>query len=139
MKIFYSEEINKVKKIKQFIRFAIVGCSNTIISLVTYYVLIYFDIHYIVAYTAGFLLSVCNAFFWNNRYVFQNKEENSILRAFYKVFLSYGLSYVFSLLLMSVLVEVLHIQEYVAPILKMCITIPLNFLLNKLWAFRDKT
>ena len=128
-----------MKKTNQFIRFAIVGCSNTVISLVTYYVLIYFNMCYIIAYTTGFLFSVCNAFFWNNRYVFKNKEEDNTLHAFYKVFLSYGLSYIFSLLMMGILVEVLHIQEYIAPILKMCITIPLNFLMNKLWVFRDKT
>lgn len=128
-----------MKKLNQFIKFAIVGCSNTIISLATYYVLIFFGVYYIVAYTAGFLLSVCNAFFWNNKYVFKNKEEDSNLRVFYKVFLSYGISYLLSLLLMGILVEVLHIHEYIAPILKMCITIPLNFFMNKIWAFRDKT
>ena len=91
-----------------------------------------------LAYTLGFLISVCNAFFWNNKYVFVNKKESSIFRAFVKVFASYGFSFLLSIFLMSLLVEVWNISSLVAPILKMLVTIPLNFALNKIWAFKDR-
>lgn len=124
--------------IGQFIKFAIVGCSNTIINLTVYYLCLYFGLHYILAYTIGFLISVCNAFYWNNKYVFKDKQENNLVKAFFKVLASYGLSFFISIILMGILVDKLGISTYIAPLLKMAITIPMNFVLNKVWAFKDK-
>ncbi|MBD5524304.1 MAG: GtrA family protein [Lachnospiraceae bacterium] len=126
------------EKFGQFIKFAIVGCSNTIINLAVYYLCIFLGVNYLLAYTLGFLISVCNAFFWNNKYVFVNKKETSIFKAFVKVFASYGFSFLLSIVLMSLLVEVCSISSLIAPILKMVVTIPLNFVLNKIWAFKDR-
>lgn len=126
------------KRFGQFVKFAIVGCSNTVINLAVYYFCLFLGINYLIAYTLGFLISVCNAFFWNNKYVFVNKQETSIVKAFIKVFASYGLSFLLSLVLMTLLVEILHISSLFAPILKMIVTIPLNFILNKRWAFKDR-
>ncbi len=126
------------KMFGQFIKFSIVGVSNTVISLAVYYICIFLGLHYMLAYTLGFLLSVCNAFFWNNRYVFTNKQEKSIVRAFLKVLTSYGFSFLLSLVLMGLLVDILKIPQVIAPLLKMIVTIPINFVLNKVWAFKDK-
>ena len=124
---------------EQLIKFAIVGCSNTVISLLVYYVMhTFFGIHYMIAYTGGFIISVCNAFFWNNRYVFREKEENSLIRAFIKLVSSYGLSFLLSVLLISVMVEFIGIPSVIAPILKLFVTIPFNYILNKVWVFKDK-
>ena len=122
----------------QFIKFGIVGCTNTVVNLAVYYLCLHLGAYYLVAYTLGFLVSVCNAFFWNNKYVFKNKQEKSLLRAFIKVLASYGVSFILSVLLMSVMVEMLKISSVIAPLLKMVITIPFNFVFNKVWAFKDK-
>lgn len=127
-----------LRKLWQFVKFGIVGCSNTLINLGVYYLCIYFGTHYILAYTCGFAVSVCNAFYWNNKYVFKEKRETSTSRAFIKVVASYGVSFLLSIVLMSLMVEKFHISSYIAPLLKMAITIPLNFALNKLWAFKEK-
>lgn len=126
-----------LSRFEQFIKFAIVGASNTIINLSVYYLCIYLGAHYLLAYTAGFIVSVCNAFFWNNRYVFKNKQEKNLVKAFIKVLTSYGFSFVLSVILMSIMVELIGIPSVVAPLLKMVITIPINFVLNKVWAFKD--
>lgn len=132
--------IEKVKKtIIQFVKFGFVGISNTAISLITYYVLVWCGLSYIIANTAGFLLSVVNAFYWNNKYVFTNKEENSLAKAFGKVFCSYLGSFCISTILITVMVEIFHISEYIAPILRLVVTVPINFVVNKLWAFRDRS
>ena len=96
-------------KIGQFIKFVIVGCSNTIINLAVYYSFLYLGCNYLIAYVCGFCISVCNAFYWNNKYVFKNKQEKSILRAFLKVFASYGTSFILSVILISGMVELLNI------------------------------
>lgn len=127
-----------LNKFGQFIKFGFVGISNTVISLAVYYLLLCFKVNYLIAYTMGFFASVCNAFYWNSKYVFKNKHEKSLLKAFIKTFVSYGVSFLLSIVLMSLLVEKFRISSVIAPLLKMVITIPLNFVLNKVWAFKDK-
>lgn len=130
--------MNLKKLVAQFMKFGLVGVSNTLISLGCYYILVYFGCHYLLANTVGFVISVCNSYFWNSRYVFKDKKERSGVRAFMKVFCSYGVSFCLSSVLMVVFVQLLGISEYLAPILRLVFTIPLNFVMNKLWAFKEK-
>ena len=58
----------------QFVKFGIVGVSNTLIHYFTYLILIALGCHYLIASVAGFLVSVVNAFYWNNKYVFTKEE-----------------------------------------------------------------
>jgi len=119
----------------QFIKFGMVGVSNTLIALCITYVLMYLNVNYIIASTAGFIVSVLNAYFWNNKYVF-NKSESGNLKPLIKTFASYGATYVLSTILLIFMVSCLEISKYIAPILNLCVTIPLNFLLSKFWTFK---
>ncbi|OYP50573.1 polysaccharide biosynthesis protein GtrA, partial [Lachnotalea glycerini] len=40
-------------------------------------------------------------------------------------------------ILLIIWVDVLHIPKLFGPIINLIITIPLNFMINKLWAFKD--
>ncbi|AGF59157.1 putative flippase GtrA [Clostridium saccharoperbutylacetonicum] len=138
MKLFSIESFRTQgfwKIIIQFIKFGIVGASNTLISLLIYYVLIYFKVNYIVANTIGFIVSVLNAYYWNNRYVFKKSNKGN-LKPMIKTFVSYGTTFVFSTILLVVMVDHLNLSNIIAPILNLIITIPLNFILNKFWAFK---
>ena len=123
----------------QFIKFGIVGLSNTFISYAMYATLTFLGIPYLLANVTGFLLSVLNAFFWNNRYVFRKSDDEtrSLWWSLAKTFLSYaGTGLVLANILLVVFVEKFGISKYIAPILMLVITIPLNFLINKFWSFR---
>lgn len=122
----------------QFFKFGIVGISNTAISLGVYYLFVWLGVHYVIANGIGFVLSVINSFFWNSKFIFKDKQEHSTWRAFLKVFASYGMSFLMSTVLITVFVEVLHISEWLAPILRLVLTVPFNFIMNKLWAFKEK-
>lgn len=127
-----------IASISQFIKFGIVGASNTIINLVVYYLLLKLNCHYIIANTCGFIISVINAYYWNRKFVFK-KETGDLkkkTREFIKVFFSYGSTFVLGTLLMVFWVDFLGLSDKIAPILNLLITIPLNFLLNKCWAMR---
>ena len=63
----------KVEGLSQFIKFGLVGLSNTAISYFTYALCIYIGLHYFIANALGFVLSVLNSFYWNNKYVFACK------------------------------------------------------------------
>lgn len=125
----------------QFVKFGLVGLSNTVISYATYYILLPFNCNKYVASVIGFVLSVVNAFYWNNSYVFkkEEKEERSTFAAFVKLFMSYaGTGLLLHNVLLWFFTSICHISDYVAPVINLFITIPLNFILNKFWAFRAK-
>ncbi len=130
----------------QFVKFGIVGLSNTVISYVLYVAgLLVFrkldilpDNGYLVAQAVAFVLSVLWSFYWNNKLVFalQEGDDRSILKAFVKTFISYSFTGLFlSSILLVVWVKVLHISEFIAPIINLLVTVPLNFVINKFWAF----
>lgn len=120
--------------IKQFLKFGIVGLSNTFISLAIYYTLVYFGLHYILSNIFAFLISVLNACYWNSKYVF-NKEGIHINRLI-KTYLSYGFTFLLSTFLLYLMIDVIGISKYIAPLINLCITVPINFLLSKFWVFR---
>lgn len=119
----------------QFLKFGLVGVSNAIVLLVVYYTLLYVNIHYIVAYVVGFTLSVLNAYFWNNRYVFK-QARSTFWRKLFKCYVSYITTFVISTLLLYLWVDIIEISDKIAPIINICITTPINFAMNKKWAFK---
>lgn len=131
---------------RQFVKFGLVGISNTVVSYVLYaFILLVFEwlhvrfsFYYLVAQLVSFVLSVLWSFYWNNRFVFalQEGEERSLGRALLKTYLVYSVTGVLlSGILLVVWIQLMGISEYLAPLLNLVITVPLNFLLNKYWAF----
>lgn len=125
------------KFVWQFVKFGLVGVSNTLINLAVYYavVLLFGVEHYILANTLGFIISVINAYIWNSKFVFQKKGRKHG-KSFIKVFVSYGSTFLLGTGFLFVLVHYWNVSEMIAPIINLLLTIPLNFLLNKFWAFK---
>ena len=123
-----------MKSIVQFIKFGIVGVSNTIIALVVYYLILWLGVPYLIANTISWIVSVFNAFYWNNRYVFINNTPWS--KALVKTYISYGASFVVGSILLIIFVEVCNISDMIAPLLTLLLTIPMNFIMNKYWTFK---
>ena len=124
--------------VQQFTKFGLVGVSNTAISLAIYYTFIVLDpALYIVGNTVGFVVSVLNAYYWNNKYVFK-KNEQGHLRTVFKTYMAYGSTFALGTVLLYVMVQMLGVSKVLAPLINLIITIPLNFLLNKFWAFKER-
>lgn len=139
MKISKSPQSGLWQTLWQFIKFGVVGASNTAISLGIYYLFIWINRDlYIAGQIVGFLVSVLNAYYWNNRYVFQGGGKWD-WKKLLKTYLAYGSTTLLSLALSIVEVEWLHLSELLVPILNLCITIPLNFVVHKFWVYRKKT
>lgn len=120
----------------QFIKFGIIGVSNTLISTAVYYLFVWINTAlYFAGNVVGWIVSVFNSFYWNNRFVFKDSEF-SWWKKLFRTYLAYGGSFVVGSLLLVLQVRVLGISEWLAPWINMVITIPLNFLLNKFWAFK---
>ena len=126
--------LNSKGGIIQFIKFGIVGLSNTAIGLGSYYLFLWLGWHYMLANVMSWIISVFNAFYWNSKYVFNT--GGSWLRALFRTYVSYGFSFVIGAVVLYVLVEWGGISDVIAPLVVLIITIPLNFVLNKFWAFK---
>ena len=133
----------------QFVKFGMVGAMNTVVDYVVYLIALWLftkaglfgENAYLVASVVGFIVSFMNMFYWNNKYVFKQKEgeERSAVLSFIKLFASYGITgLIIKPVCLKIFVGFLHVPEAIAPIPIMLITIPLNFILSKLWAFRGK-
>jgi putative flippase GtrA len=121
--------------VKQFLKFGTVGVSNTLIALAVYYTLIFAGLHYLLANIVAFAISVCNAYFWNSRFVFKQESRDGP-RMFLKTLASYGSTALLGTALLFLLVDILLVSQWIAPLVSLCITIPTNFLLNKFWTFK---
>lgn len=137
---------NQWNSFLQFVGFCIVGVSNTLLSYVIN-VLVLLSLSfakvswdYFAANIVAFILSVLWSFYWNNRFVFAKKdgEKRSWWKALLKTYVCYSVS---GLILANVLswlwVDLLGVSKYVAPFINLIISVPLNFILNKLWAFKS--
>ena len=125
--------------IAQFLKFGVVGLSNTAVSYVVYAGLTYLGVFYIISNVASFFIGVLNSYYWNNRYVFKrvNGEKRNHVRALAKAYVSYAFTgLIISSIILNISVEILKISKYLAPLLGLLITVPLNYILNKTWAFR---
>lgn len=124
------------KLIIQFIKFGLVGLSNTFISLAVYYLLVLVRVNYIIANILGFIISVLNAYYWNSKYVF--KSDNSKKTILFRTYAAYLITFILSNTLLYLQVEIINISKYIAPLICLLVTIPLNFIINKFWTYKEK-
>lgn len=155
----------KKESVKQFIKFGLVGVSNTLISQIVYMICVSLGAHYLVASVLSFVISVLNAYVLQNIFVFkQNKELEK--RVWWQVLLKTYAAYAFTGLLLNNLLLILWLEavkierftqpltdtvcklgitvdnramaEYIAPVLNIAANVPINFVINKFWAYRQR-
>lgn len=148
IKLFRLKE-EQAQGLVQFVKFGIVGLSNTVVSYVIYIVsLMLFqkldvlkNSDYLVAQIIAFVLSVLWSFYWNNKYVFtaEESEKRNMFQTLVKTYISYAFTGLFLNSILSLLwVELLHMSKLIAPIINLLVSVPINFFMNKFWAFKKK-
>lgn len=136
------------KKFIQFGKFAMVGLSNVIVSYGVY--ILFFGVFqaagvlyrtdYLVAQLLGYVLSIFWSFYWNWKYVFKDEQDAATWYvALIKSFIAYSFTGIFlNSLLSFIWVEIIEISKIIAPVINLMINVPVNFLMNKFWAFSKK-
>lgn len=126
----------------QFVKFGMVGAVNTGLSyLITNGAYYAFGLHEQLCNLINFIITVLVSYLLNSRFVFRPEESKAQpwYKALAKVYASYGLTeLVLAGLLLFVQERLLGIPHYIATFLNLCVTIPLNFLLNKFWAYANR-
>lgn len=151
--------------IKQIVSFGLVGILNTIVSQIVYMICVGVGIHYIAANVIGFIVSVFHAYLWQTKLVF--KEDESLeKRVWWQVLLKTFAAYAFTGLVLNnvfliLWIDVIRIERFtpaltglvnsfgiqvenrdlavtIAPLLNIVINVPINFIINKFWAYKQK-
>lgn len=154
----------KLSSLIQFIKFGLVGVSNTAISygieMLCYYVLFKNtkfigilnllallgistdgnNVKIVITTVIAFVVSVSNSYFWNNRYVFGSgkKSFSEHFKTYFKTFACYGITGLILSPIIKILLTKISVPFFIASLGALVITIPLNFVRNKFWAFKSK-
>lgn len=132
----------------QFIKFGMVGVSNTALSYVTeilcYYLLLVNTqtegVKVFVTSLLSFVVGTINSYYWNSRRVFASDEKKTLgqhLRTCLKTTVCYALTGLLLAPWAKAQLVARDVPFWLATLMVLVITIPLNFLMNKLWAFRE--
>jgi len=124
----------------QFIKFALVGASNSAVYLSVYYAFIWGGntlFMALVGQSVAWTLSVANSFVWNRKFVFDESEE-IWWRAMGKTFAGYSTCFFLSSLLTFIQIEFLGLPAAIVPMVNLPIMGPINFVMLKYWAFRNR-
>lgn len=154
-----------MKKLLQFIKFLMVGVSNTLISEVIYVILVCLGVHYAPATFIGFTISVLNAYYLGNKYVFRQQdgaEKRIWWQVLLKTYIAYGGGFIMDIILLFLWIDILKISRVMHPVVDLCrqfgltgidtelagelmakainviLIVPLNFIINKYWAYKDR-
>ncbi len=131
----------------QFVKFGLVGVTNTLLSyLINVAVLLIlepygFSWDYIAGNLTAFFLSVLWSFYWNNKFVFtvEKGQKRNLGKALLKTYISYSLTGIILTNILSTIWIKLGVSKFVAPIINLVVSVPLNFIINKKWAFRTES
>ena len=126
----------KHKSLIQFIKFGIVGISNTLLTALIIWILLrvlhcsdYFSNF------AGYIVGLLNSFIWNRKWTFESKTKVSI--TIFKFIVTFAISYLFQLGNLYVLLHFTHIDSYISQLISIVVYTLINFILNKNYTFKN--
>lgn len=127
-------------KYGEIIRYLIIGVLTTIISLITYYGLVFtildptdpFELQ--LANVISWIISVLFAYFTNRSYVFQVKDHHATSE-FFKFIASRLFTLLVDMAIMFIFVTLLSLDDKLIKIFSQVVVIVLNYLLSKFIVF----
>jgi putative flippase GtrA len=122
----------------QLVRFGLVGGIGFAVNLAVYAFCVHvLGVDYHVAAVIAWLVAVMNNFILNRHWTFDAGDGRVHFQAMRFLVVSL-VAFGFSLLLLTLFVEVAGIAKVPAQALAVAASMPLNFLGNKLWSFRSE-
>lgn len=126
------------KDINEFIsliKFGIVGVSNTLVNWIIFFILNHIGVYYITANVIAYLIATANSYFWNSKWVFKFKKEES-LKAPLRFILLNLIGLVLNSTILYLLVDLLHFSRMISLIIATGIVMIVNYFINKIWVFK---
>jgi putative flippase GtrA len=119
----------------QFVKFGIVGMSNTVLTLVVYTVLLkVFGVWYLAASAIGFAVGATNGFLLNRRWTFRDHVGDALTPVRWGIVQSCGLGV--NVALLYVFVHDAHVDKLLAQVFATIVVTVTTFFVNRAWTFR---
>ena len=130
-------------KYKEIINYLIFGILTTVVSLLTYYLLVFTiidpnkSLELQIANIISWITCVTFAYITNRKYVFNSKDKN-IKNEIIKFYTSRLSTLFIDMLIMFIFVTILHFNDKIIKIIVQIVIIVLNYILSKLLVFKNK-
>jgi putative flippase GtrA len=119
----------------QFVKFGIVGVSNTLLAFAIYTVLLkVFGVWYLAASAIGFVVGAVNGFLLNRRWTFAGHVGDSLTPVRWGIVQGSGLA--LNLGLLYLFVDGAGIEKLLGQAFATGIVTVITFLVNRAWTFR---
>lgn len=133
----------------QFIKFGMIGALNTVLNYIITEVGYYLlkekvgdnSLALQISQTIGFIITVFISFLLNNSFVFRKEEgqQRNPLITLIKTYIAYSFTGVFlNNVLVYIEINMIHMSALIAPVINLVVDVPINFFMNKLWAYKVK-
>ena len=127
--------------VRQFVKFGLVGVTNTTIDYTLYLALTrslsFFQEHFLLANLISFVVAVTNSYFINKYWTFRDQGRWEYIQ-FSKFVLINAVALVIVELALFILVTHAGMYDLFAKAVAVVIAMFWNFFMNKHWAFRSK-
>ncbi len=121
--------------VAQFIKFGLVGVSNTLLTFAVYTLLLkVFDVWYIAASAIGFAVGAVNGFLLNHSWTFRGHAGGSLAPLRWVVVQGCGL--LVNLAVIYAAVDGLGLDKLLGQAIATAIVVVLTFFANRAWTFR---
>jgi putative flippase GtrA len=125
----------RVSILIQFVKFGIVGVSNTLLTFIVYTILLKgFGVYYLLASAIGFICGATNGFLLNRRWTFRDHVGDSFTPVRWAIVQSCGLA--INEVLLYLLVHDAHVEKLLAQALATVVVTLTTFFANRAWTFR---
>ncbi len=119
----------------QFVKFGIVGISNTLLTLAVYTILLkVFDVWYLAASAIGFAVGATNGFLLNRRWTFREHVGDALTPVRWAIVQGCGLALNEGLLYLFV--HDVGLDELLGQVFATAVVTVTTFLVNRAWTFR---
>jgi putative flippase GtrA len=119
----------------QFVKFGIVGVSNTLIAFAVYTLLLkVFGVWYVAASGIGFAIGAVNGFLWNRAWTFKGHVGDALTPV--RWFVVQGCGLLLDLGLVYVLVDGTGMDKLLGQAVTTVVVTVLTFFVNRAWTFK---
>jgi len=121
---------------EELAKFCVVGAIGYGINLAVYAGLIHAGVHFLIAATCSFLVSVTSNYTWNRLWTFRDRRGGVAVQGMRFLIVSVA-SLAANLLVLDALITI-GAGKLVGQAIAIVLVTPLNFIGNKLWSFRHR-
>lgn len=121
---------------RRIMKFGTVGIFNTLITFISYTILLSVGLHYIAANVIAYSLGVLNSYYWNKNWVFQ--ADNGQKGLFIKFIIVNLITLCLNTYSLYLLVDYLKLHPVFSQVIAIGVGMIVNYVLNQKWTFNIK-